>query len=110
MFPALSAAPEHVAVNTPTPFGVPPETLTAAFDATPDRISTVLQPAAGLVPSWYTALFMTPVTPTLGGVISILIVAEAVVDNPTPFLAEQVSVCPAVSFVRVVDEQPVEEA
>ena len=45
-----------------------------------------------------------------GGVLSILIVIETVPDNPAPFVAEQVKVTPAVSVVRVVCAQPVEDA
>src|SRR6516164_11488593 len=44
-----------------------------------------------------------------GGVLSILTVTEADVDRPTPFVAEQVNVIPAVSAVSVVGVQPDED-
>src|SRR5258708_747970 len=44
-----------------------------------------------------------------GGVLSILIVTDAELDKPTPFVAEQVMVSPAASAVSVVPKQPFDE-
>src|SRR5690349_6564153 len=46
----------------------------------------------------------------VGGILSILIVTGTDAVRPTPFVAEQVKVTPAVSAVRVLAPQPVEEA
>lgn len=46
---------------------------------------------------------------SVGAVLSILIVTEAELVPPTLFVAEQVSVVPAVSLVRFEAAQPVEE-
>src|SRR5262249_48662516 len=46
----------------------------------------------------------------IGGVLSILIVTGTELDNPTPFVAEHVSVTPAVSAVSVEGLQPDEDA
>ena len=45
-----------------------------------------------------------------GAVLSILIVSGTERVRPAPFVAEHVSVMPAISFARVVDEHPLEEA
>ena len=44
-----------------------------------------------------------------GGVLSIFIVTDAEFGRPAPFIAEQVSVTPAVSAVSVVPEQPFDD-
>ena|SRR6266566_3030346 len=44
-----------------------------------------------------------------GGVLSILMLTDAEFDRPAPFLAEQVSLVPAVSAVSVVGAQPLDE-
>src|SRR5262245_58845882 len=46
----------------------------------------------------------------IGGVLSILIVSGTELDNPTPFVAEHVSVTPAVSAMSVEVLQPYEDA
>ena len=44
-----------------------------------------------------------------GGVLSILMLTDAEFDRPAPFLAEQVSLVPAVSAVSVVGAQSLDE-
>ena len=60
-------------MNEPAPL-LPPVIATDAGVATPETPSLVEQPAAGTLPNWYVAPLVTPVTPTVGAVLSILTV------------------------------------
>ena len=106
--PALSLAPLQVAVKLPTPLALPPLRLRLAAVATPERASLVSQPAAGTEPSVYVAPSATPVTLTLGGVASRLMVTLAEFVPPA-LVTSQVRVVPAVSLSMVVKSQPLVE-
>ena len=60
--PALSVTPLQVAVNVPTPLGVPPVNCRLVVVATPEppRLSVVLQSAAGTLPRVQAAPWSPP--------------------------------------------------
>src|SRR5215472_3970626 len=80
-FPALSTAPAQVAVKRPTPFEPVVVTVSDAGRATTES-SVVAQPGAGTAPRTYRPPARTPVTETVGGVVS------SRLKHPSVYLSE----------------------
>src|SRR5436853_371722 len=79
-------------------------TLSVASLPTPESASVVLHPAVGTLPNTYVVLLLTPVTVTIGAVMSICTVWLAV---PPRLVALQAKVTPALSLVILLGPHPV---
>jgi hypothetical protein len=107
VFPALSVqVPDGEDCPAPSVF----TTTGAAQVSRPERLSVpvnviVTLPLFQLFPFGRGSALAT----TAGGVLSILIVTEALRGRPAAFVAEHVRIVPDVSVVRLVDVHPVED-
>ena len=101
-------------LTCPLGWPIPKESCTAkvaVLGLMPDKLSAIVPDivTGTIFPFGGQRVAGLPEPVITGGVLSILIVTGTEVDRPTPFVAEQAMVTPAVSAINVVPKQPFEE-